>query len=269
MASKIISPADGLHKVHERGFRSGFANLLRKELGLFWSTSRWWKHALLWTLIMNGVVCLIYYVVLAHPDVPTDMMEQITKGFYTLGGLAATIGAIFLAQDAVIGERQSGTAAWILSKPASRPAFLLTKFLAQFSSMTAFTVILQSAVLYALVAALTGHLLEPLRLLISASLMTLNLAFYIALTLLLGVLFTTRPPVLAISLGWLLVGPISLEVAPWLMKVIPFGLLDLAAAITWGAPIAEVLPINHLISGLAWPLLFLTLSLYLFQKEEL
>jgi len=35
--------------------------------------------------------------------------------------------AIILAQGTIIGEKQSGTAAWVLSKPVSRTAFLLAK----------------------------------------------------------------------------------------------------------------------------------------------
>lgn len=248
---------------------TGFANLLHKELGLFWSRGRWWKHALLWALLMNGAVGAVYYVVQVAPEAPVDLVEQMTKGFYTVGGLAATLGAIFLAQESLIGERQSGTAAWVLSKPASRSAFVLTKFLAQVGSLSVFTAVLSSAILYALVAALTGTLLDLSRLTLAAGLLTLNLAFYAALTLLMATLFPTRPPVLGLAIGYLLASPLLPPVAPWLTKLLPFALLDISAAIARGAPIAQVLPAHTLATSLIWPALLLTLSLQKFRREEL
>ena len=37
-----------------------------------------------------------------------------------MAGIATAIGVVVLAQDTLIGEKQSGTAAWVLSKPVSR-----------------------------------------------------------------------------------------------------------------------------------------------------
>ena len=45
--------------------------------------------------------------------------------------VASVIAVVAKTQGAIIGEKQLGTAAWVLSKPASRRAFVLAKLRAQ------------------------------------------------------------------------------------------------------------------------------------------
>ena len=44
--------------------------------------------------------------------------------------IIGAIGGVILVQGALVGEKRSGTAAWVLSKPISRPAFFLAKLIA-------------------------------------------------------------------------------------------------------------------------------------------
>ena len=68
--------------------------------------------------------------------------------FLMIAALAAPIAAISLAQDSILGERHSGTAAWVLSKPLRRPAFILAKLVAHGLGLLVAWVVLPGALAY-------------------------------------------------------------------------------------------------------------------------
>ncbi|HYG57610.1 MAG TPA: ABC transporter permease subunit [Symbiobacteriaceae bacterium] len=269
MTTSILSAGRQLHEAPERGSMTGFGTLLRKELGFWWSTRRWWVHTLLWLGLMNGFMVPVYFVVQAHPEAGLDLLDQLTKLFFTLGGTTVAIGAIVVGQDAIISERQLGTAAWILSKPVARTAFLLAKFVAQVVSFTVLAVGIQAAVAYGQIALLEGTLLAPIPYLMAVGLICVNLLFYIALVLMLGTLFRTRSQVLLVALGWLFASPLLVvDMVPWLTNVVPFGLPDIGAALTMGMPLADV-PLRPVALALIWTVAFLAVAIRRFGHEEL
>lgn len=268
MRTHAMAAERTLNPVPERGRLTGFGTLLSKELGAWWSTRRWWMHALLWLGLMNGFLIPIYFTVQAHPEASLDLMEQLTKVFFSLGGATAAVGAIVVGQDAVIGERQLGTAGWILSKPVSRTAFVLSKFCAQAVSLSVLAVILQGVIAYGQIFMLTGTALPLLPYVVACSLVVLNLLFYIAMVLLLGTLFKTRAPVMLVGLGWLFASPLLIDIAPPLAKVIPYGLPDFAVALTMGMDLAE-LPLLPILQAVGWGMAFLAIAIWRFEQEEL
>ena len=60
------------------------------------------------------------------------------------------IAVIIIMKDTLVGEKQSGTAAWVLSKPVSRPAFILSKLAANSIGVLATIVILPGVVAFIL-----------------------------------------------------------------------------------------------------------------------
>ncbi len=76
---------------------------------------------------------------------------------FKLGGMALAIGAIVLVQDAIIGERQLGVTEWLLSKPVSRPAYVLSKLLAHGLGVLVILVGLQGALGYGLLSLAVGE----------------------------------------------------------------------------------------------------------------
>lgn len=269
MRTPILTASLQLHEAPERGGLTGFGTLLRKEMGAWWSTRRWWMHALLWLALMNGFMVPVYFVVQAHPEANLDLVDQLTKIFFSLGGTTVAIGAIVVGQDAVIGERELGTAAWILSKPVSRTAFLLAKLTAQVVSFAALAVGIQAVVAYAQVALLADRLLEPLPYLVAVGLVCVDLLFYTALVLLLGTLFRNRGQVLLVGLGWLFASPLLVvDMLPWLVYVVPFGLPDLGAALAMGMPLGE-LPLRPVLLALAWTTAFALVAVWKFRHEDL
>ena len=105
-----------------------------------------------------------------------------------------------MGHDAILGEKHSGTAAWVLSKPLRRPAFILAKLIAHGLGFLATWVVLPGAVAY-LEFAILGKVYLPMAGFAGMlGLMYLNLLFYLALALMLATLFQGRGPVLGIPL---------------------------------------------------------------------
>lgn len=105
---------------------SGFSNLLGKELRAFWGTRTWWINLLVYLLLINGLTALATFAGEAEgmPIAERYMMFPVFHLIFAGGG------TILAAQGLIVKEKEMGTAAWVLSKPVSRPAFLLAKFVA-------------------------------------------------------------------------------------------------------------------------------------------
>jgi ABC-type transport system involved in multi-copper enzyme maturation permease subunit len=125
---------------------------------------------------------------------------------FQIGLLALGIGAIVLVQDAIISERQLGVTEWLLSKPVSRPAYFLSKLLANGLGVLVMLVGLQGALGYGLVSLVGGQPFAVSSYLVGIAGLAVHTLFYLALTLLLGVLTCDRMKLLGISLGSLLGG---------------------------------------------------------------
>jgi ABC-2 type transport system permease protein len=98
--------------------------------------------------------------------------------------------------------------------------------------------------------------------------MVLHLLFYLALTLMLGTLFSTRGPVAGIGLGFLFSGQIVPNFAPeWVTLIFPWKLSELAPALALGGTVPPVWPIP-VIATAVWTVVFIGVALWRFGREE-
>ena len=126
-----------LTAVKDRRMLNGFGNLFANENHHWWGTWQWVIQALIWMAIINGMLAM---VVLAAPKIEAaqqemelsdaeaaaaleTLAETALRVFFIFSGLAPAVGVVILGQDAILQERQTGTAAWVLSKPVARAAF--------------------------------------------------------------------------------------------------------------------------------------------------
>jgi ABC-2 type transport system permease protein len=268
--------------VRERGWRMGFANLLSKETGAWWRTRMWWVQTLIWMLILNGMVALMLWGI---PDeevqgdgAEADLMNaRPTRGlfiFFIFGGIALPIGALIVGQDALIDEKKTGTAAWVLSKPVARPAFVLTKLIAHGLGFLVVAVIVQGIVAYLQISAAAGAAWSVPRFAAALGLVYLNLMFYLTLTLMLGAFFSGRGGVLGIAFGLLfgyqifvgLANGLLAYLGPWALVVqTPVSAEPLSVLLALGQPLPTVVPI---VMTAAWCVLFTALAVWRFGREE-
>src|SRR5512139_55380 len=95
-----------LQRVGLSGWRTGLANLLGKENRAWWGTRRWLVHCVLWTVIVNGLVAAMVF--LLAPMVGGYPLGLGIDMLFKFGGMALAIGTVVLVHDATIGERQLG-----------------------------------------------------------------------------------------------------------------------------------------------------------------
>ena len=257
-----------LQAVDEHGWRRGFANLLRNENRLWWGTRKWLVHLLLWLLVLNGLILLIGLTDGQEVGNPVPLYDTLIQVFFSFGAIATGIGAITTAQGAIVGEKQLGTAAWILSKPISRSAFVLAKLVAYAVAFLGLAVVLPSAVFYGQSQLLAGRAPELAPFLAGVGLLALHTLFYLALTLLLGTLFDTRGPISGVAIGLLFAGFLPPNLLPQAaMLALPWTLGRSAVGLAMGGELPAIWPIPVAATA-AWAIVFVGVALWRFGREE-
>jgi ABC-2 type transport system permease protein len=260
--------------VNEQGWRRGFANLLRHENAAWWRSRRWWISLLIWLALINGI--LLAMLSSANGEAvadrtPEQILDEARTIFTVMAGLFGTIGAVIAVQGAIIDEKKSGTAAWIMSKPASRPAFILAKLVANVIALLTIIIVVQGAVAYLQMSNFLGSALPLAPFVSGMALIALNMLFYLTLTLMLGTLFNDRGPVIGIPIGILfsamfIMGYVgqAAYLMPWL--IIPSGSdLGLATEVMTGQALSTTTPI---LATIVWIVVFVGVALWRFQREE-
>ena len=247
----------------------GFHNLFMRENRAWWSSKRWLLHLLLGVTILNGFLAAALFVLPAIARVqgePFDSYEVGIQIFFGLGCIMLALEAIIVTQDAVIGEKLSGTAEWVLSKPVSRSAYLLSKLAANMLAIFSIQVVIQSGIAYGLFT-LAG--IQPAGgFFFGVGLMALHTLFYLILTLLIGVIANSRGMVLGVTLSSLLGGSMMVSFfGPWTMWT-PWPLANLAGGIVLNADLPTVIMLSPVFTAV-WCIVGLFLSLWIFKKVEL
>jgi ABC-2 type transport system permease protein len=275
---------------NDRGWLKGFLNLFGKENHQWWGTWYWVVQALIWLAIVNGILAAAMLIspkvqaaqekIQAQQQVdgkpittPAPPLAQTAlMVFFIISAMASTVGVVILGQDAIIQERQNGTAAWVLSKPVSRAAFVLSKLSADSLGILVTMVLIQGLAAALIYRAAVGQSLPFLGFLASLGLLYLLLIFYLALTFMLGSLFHSRGPVIGIPMV-LIFAPIMVGIPTWMGKIMPWNLLmdlgakqpSLAIALANGKSLPTITPI---IGTEVLTIVFILVTLWRFQREE-
>ena len=274
-----LAVRQGLLPARGRGWLAGFGNMFSKELGKWFHTRRWLWQLLIWLMLINGFVAIMLFVIpmFEAKGLPavgtgdTSMVPPEALGFYwafPLMVMFGIVGAVILAQDEIIQEKQSGTAAWILSKPAARSAFILTKLLSNLLGALIFIVVLPGLVTLGETYLAAHKVISLGAFLAGLGVVWLALVCYISLVILLGVLFGSRGPVLGIALGILFGGRMIAGFFPPLAYVLPVTMDGVAQAIMLGIPL-PVMMVSQVISTAVLTIVFILVALRRFQKSEL
>jgi len=269
-----LAARQGLQPRTGSGRLAGFGNLLNKELGEWFRTRRWLWQSLIWLILINGFIAFILYLL---PTIDPAEMEgadsqplniMALSMFFSFATVAGSIGMIILVQDEIIQEKQSGTAAWILSKPVARSAFILSKWLSNIVGGLIFIVTLPGTITAAEIA-LAGQPVPPLLPFLAGSAMVaLTLFFYISLVIMLGVLFEQRGPVLGAAFGIMFGGMIIATIFPQINYILPLSLDQFALSLSQGQAL-PVMAVSQLVMTSVWSVTFLVVALRRFQRIEL
>ncbi|MDC7226040.1 MAG: ABC transporter permease [Spirochaetales bacterium] len=163
---------------------SGISNLVSIEMQNWFNTKKIWFHVSLWIILLFGLVVIASMNSYTAPG---------AIGLYlNFVGVFGSIGIILSVQGVIIGERKTGIAAWLNSKPISRSSYIISKFfgnlLGFFISMSLIPVLLN--VLY--ISLRDGQIFSVVRIPIFIGCLLIYLSFYLSLTILCGTLFSNR-----------------------------------------------------------------------------
>ncbi len=269
-----------LQRVKERSGLRGFSNLFRKENRAWWGTRRWWINALLWMVLLGGLTAIMLFV-------PSEEVSQATEAeitqaggsiayilllglnvFFQFGVPVLAIGTIILAQDLIVGEKQSGVAEWLLSKPVTRRAYVLAKVAANALGVFALLVGLPSAVVYGMLSLRMGTLFPLAPFLSAVGIMAIHTLFYLTLTLMLGTIFNNRGPILGIAVGSVLGGGMLGGFIKPLFYVTPWMLPKVALLTATGQAIPIEMGIAPLVATALWSVVFIFVAFAKFEKTE-
>jgi ABC-2 type transport system permease protein len=248
-----------------RGPLVGFGNMVDKEYGSWWRTRRALIHNILWLCVINGILFLIG--VEEGRGNPYNALDSLIQVFFQVGGLFATVGIVVSTQSSILGERQLGTAEWVLSKPVTREAFVLSKLLVNGLSFMFLAVAIPSTVFFLQTLLHTYLQPKPGPFLVGLALHAEVLVFYLVLTLALGTFLRSRGSISGAAIGLLFAGLILPNFFPWLLEFTPFGLQSFAAQLARerSIPVWAWQPI--LLTAL-WTVLLLLVALWRFDREE-
>jgi ABC-2 type transport system permease protein len=262
-----------LQPVTARGWRAGFSNLFRKESRDWWGTRSWLVQAIIWTAILIGILATVLFAPMEDEPAGGKAVLGLMV-FFVLAGIALPIGAIIMGQEEVLDEKRSGTAAWILSKPVSRIAFILAKISANAIGILLIMVLLEGALAYALIAAVTGKTFSVLSYLGALGVLYLEVMFYFLLSLMFSAATNSRGAAIGIPMAVLFGYQFVVGIAPWTLQVMPWGLTNAGSSTGMANSVATALAqgqaasVPPIIATLAWCALFVIIAVWKFNRDE-
>jgi ABC-2 type transport system permease protein len=260
--------------VHERGWRRGLGNLLRGEYSAWFKSSRWWKHLLLWFSIINVMMVIM---IIAAGDAAKDGGggPPVLFMYGIFGGMFVAFGVMVIMQRVLVREKNSGTAAWVLSKPVTRTAFVVSRLTVNSIAILLTAVIVPGVILY-ITLGLFSDLgwLSPLGFLAALLMIALHTFYWIALVLMMGTLSESSSVVISVPMAlffafWLVPG-----LVPWLIYISPLLLTfspdtnlinSLAGSLMTGEAVFSWLP---LISTVVFSVIFIAVAIWRFSRQE-
>lgn len=250
--------------------RSGFWNLLARENKVWWGSSRWWLQTLVGVAGLGGFLAFALFALpgmAAEAGETLDSLEAGVQIFFGLGALAFAIDIIIVTQDSIIGEKQSGIAEWVLSKPISRPAYIAAKLLANMLGFLVTLILLPGVVAYVLFA-LAGATIPATSFVVAMGLLALHTLFYLALSLMMGVIADSQGTLLAVTLGSALGGAVLIDFIGRAAFVTPWPLGNVAVVVAQAAPLPPILRLPIAATALL-TVVAIVVAVWRFEKAEL
>ena len=261
----ILAARKGLAPMRGGNRLGGFGNMFRKELGQWWGTRTWWVQILIWVLILNGISTI---VALTEAGTPGEVLQEVMLTFLPMSLGAIGIGTVITVQGAIVGEKELGTAAWVMSKPASRAAFILAKTFAYAIGYWVTAIIIPSTIFFITMRQLVPAPLAVMPFIAGVTLVALGQLFYLALTLMLGTFFSSRGPIAGIGIAFILTGLMFKGFIPFQVLIMtPWPLPDVASGLALGTELPSVWPVPIIATGF-WIVIMSAVALWRFKREE-
>ena len=242
-----------MQRTNTESWYAGMTNLIRRELLHERNRMYWIQQLVIWALFTNGMVALVLSMS-SFMDEGIETLLIISLGvFYGMLALFVSIFVPILLQGTIIDEKTSGISAWILSKPVSKKAYILSKLIASILAIIAVSVVINGAIGYFVFSAF-GFILNIPGYIINLGLTSIVVIYFISLTVMLGTLTTSRGKVLAGAVGLGVGAQIIANYFPLVLFLIPYSLPVLGIGYVTG----------NLVQGLEFILLSACVQIFMF-----
>jgi ABC-type transport system involved in multi-copper enzyme maturation permease subunit len=241
----------------------GFGALLRKEL------TEWRRARRSWIVFAVSALFLTLGSLNAWliSNLPADMTEgaepPILDPLVNLIGPITThifvIAAIFAVMALISAERDSGTLAWTASKPVSRSAIWLSKFVSATGVLWIIAGIVPLVATVGVVVVLYGPV--PITTVVAVGIgMGMVIALYIAVALAASTLVTSQAAVAGITLA-------VISVAPMVAAFLPDPTMMPTSILDWSVKVGVGEPVN-IFSPFIWALTVTALLIFSLRRME-
>jgi ABC-2 type transport system permease protein len=255
-----------LNRVEEKGWRRGLGNLLQGEYSAWFRSSRWWKQLIMWIVIINGMMGIMIYATI---DAAKSGQEgpPILFMYSLFGGMFVAFGVMIIMQRVLVGEKNSGTAAWVLSKPVTRTAFVVSRLV-----VNAIAILLTSVIVPGVISDFGW--LSPLGFATGLLMILLHSFYWIALVLMMGTLTESSAAVIAVPIALYFFFWMGPDLLPDLLYISPLLLTfspepdqlnPLSVSFMAGEPITTWLP---LIMTVIFSIIFIAAAIWRFNRQE-
>ena len=256
---------------HQATHTSGFWNLLRRENKVWWAGRRWLLQLLVGVAGLGGFLAFALFVLPGMAEATGETLNPFEAGvqiFFGLGAFALAIDIIILTQDTILGEKESGIAEWVLSKPVSRPAYILAKLLANALGVLVTLILLPGIIAYGQFALAEAAM--PLATFAGAmGVLALHTVFYLALSLMMGVIADSSGTLLAVTLGSVLGGAVLIDFVGRAAFITPWPLGNIAVAVAQGAALPAFILWAPILATGALTVVAVAVAIWRFERAEL
>ena len=256
--------AEQFQPARERGWRRGLGNLLRGEYSAWFRSSRWWKHILVWFVAIN--------VMMAIMIIASDPPLLIMYGIF--GGMFVSFGVMIIMQQVLVREKQSGTAAWVLSKPVTRTAFVVSRLVINSIAILLTAVLVPGVIVYITLGLFSKiGWLSPFGFAAALVMVSLTMFYWITLVLMMGTLSDSSSVVIAVPIALFFVFAYGTGLVHQLIYISPLMLIfspaeqisPLTVSFISGEPVFSWLP---LISTIVSSVIFIAVAIWRFNRQE-
>jgi len=260
-----------LQPVEEKGWKRGLGNLLQGEYSAWFKSSRWWKQFILWFSIINLMMIAMVYA----DDQAGGTGPDVLFMYGIFGGMFVAFGVMIIMQRTIIGEKRSGTAAWVLSKPVTRTSFVVSRLFVNSIGILLIAVVVPGVIFYITLGMISDiGWLSPLGFLAAIVMVVVHTFFWITLVVMMGTLSESSSRVIAIPMVLYFVLWMGSGLIPGLAYVSPLILTfspdpdqinSLATSLMTGESVFSWLP---LISTLVLCIVFIVVAIRRFNQQE-
>jgi ABC-2 type transport system permease protein len=261
--------------VKEKGWRRGLGNLLQGEYSAWFKSSRWWKHIILWFSIINVMMVIM---ILASAEAAKSELQEgppVLFMYGIFGGMFVAFGVMIIMQRVILSEKHSGTAAWVLSKPVTRTAFVVSRLVVNSVAILLTSVIVPGVMLYITLGLFSDiGWLSPFGFIAALLMVSLHTFYWLALVLMMGTLVESSGVVIGVPMAlffffWMGTGmaPALIYISPLLLTFSPAPeqMNALSVSFMTGEPVFSWLP---LISTIVFCFIFIAVAIRRFNRQE-